>query len=625
MTSTEDWSWSMLEPSTRALFVDAFRPPTGHHVDLAIGTTYTLGLRMLFLPPLAMAAHDREVQLLEDDPDEGHAPVDTLALLESVRRYADRTTVYCHAGAIGSPGSYPRLLTFAEDCVVQVLPPVPGHIFHPKVWALRFRRDDELVHRLVVCSRNLTDDSSWDTLLILDEGSHGAGIAGSPAADFVRTLPGMAVGHIAPDRPAQAMDLADSLRNVWFELPKPFTGGELHPLGLIRDGASAWPLPERPDRAVVISPFLDVPTATRIKARRSPVLVSREETYDLIGANAVRHTDVKVLNPHAEAELATDTSSPRSQPEEVRTGLHAKVLVWDVGSTGHTYTGSANATHAAFNGNVEFGVLLTGPRRVCGVEALLPDGEPSRDRITFGHIIQDHEVPNPEAVEDPKLKAERDAALHHEALLKAGPQLTCEDDDNRYAVSLTFARPLPTSPGTTRVRLVSRPRTDRLSPEHGLWRGVHLTQLTAYLEVVTQVPVHGRDDDLEIASVLKAELVGAPEDRASEVLRSYLGSEESIVRYLRFLLDDADVGSLWDDLRLSEADGTTHTRPPVTFEDLSILEPLLRAAADGSEALDRVEALLRDLGINQDEPGVVSAEFLALWQAVWEATGGERR
>lgn len=615
----------MLEPTTRALFVDAFRPPTGHHVDLAIGTTYTLGLRMLFLPPLAMAAHDREVQLLEDDPDEGHAPVDTLALLESVRRYADRTTVYCHAGAIGSPGTYPRLLTFAEDCVVQVLPPTPGHIFHPKVWALRFRREDELVHRLVVCSRNLTDDSSWDTLLVLDEGPRGEGVAGSPAADFVRTLPQLAEGHIAPDRPGQATDLADSLSDAWFELPKPFTGGELHPLGLNRDGATAWPLPERPDRAVVISPFLDIPTATRIRAGRPPVLVSREETYDLVGGNAVRHTDVKVLSPHAEAELTAEPSSARSRPGEVRTGLHAKVLVWDVGRTGHTYTGSANATHAAFNGNVEFGVLLTGPRRVCGVEALLPDGEPSRDRVTFGHVIQDHEVPNPEAGEDPLQDAERAATRHHEALLQAGPQLTCEvDDDGRYAVSLTFASPIPTSPGTTRVRLISRPRTDRLAPEHAHWRGVHLTQLTAYLEVVTHVPVHGNADDLEIVSVLKAELVGAPEGRAAAVLRSYLGSEESIVRYLRFLLDDVDAGSIWDDMQLSEVDGSMPTRPPVTFEDLSILEPLLRAAADGSEALDRVEALLRDLGIRQDEPGVVPEEFLELWQAVWDATGRGR-
>lgn len=143
-------------------------------------------------------------------------------------------------------------------------------------------------------------------------------------------------------------------------------------------------------------------------------------------------------------------------------------------------------------------------------------------------------------------------------------------------------------------------------------------QLTPYLEIVTHVSVPGQDD-LEVATVLKAELVGAPEDRAAEVLRSYLGSEENIVRYLRFLLDEVEIGSVWDDLHLSDAEGEGPRGPFGTFEDLAILEPLLRAAADGSEALDRVEALLRDLGVRPEEPGVVPEEFLSMWQAVWHA------
>ncbi|MFB9732373.1 phospholipase D family protein [Ornithinimicrobium kibberense] len=591
---------------------------------MAVGTTYTLNLRMLFLPPLAMAAHDREVELLDGTDEADHAQVDTLALLESVRRYADRTTVYCHASGIGSPGTYPRLLTFAEDCVVQVFTPTPGHIFHPKVWALRFRRDAELVHRLVVCSRNLTDDSSWDTLLVLDEGERGTGIPGAPAADFVRALPGMAAGPIAENRPEQAHDLASSLSDVWFQLPKPFTSGELRPLGL-RPAPPTWPMPARADRAVVISPFLDVPTSARIAARTTPVLVSREETYALVGARAVQHTSVKVLSPHAEGEIDGDLGSERVRPSEVRTGLHAKVLVWDEGHTGHVFTGSANATHAAFNGNVEFGVLLRGPRRTCGVEALLPDGEASRDRITFAHVLQDHEITDPDPGEDLALEAEREAELHHEALLQAGPRLLCEqEDEGRYAVSLRFTRPFPAGPGPTRVRLVSRPRTDAAPPDRARWEGVQLMQLTPYLEIVTHVPVPGQDD-LEVASVLKAELVDAPEDRAAQVLRSYLGSEESIVRYLRFLLDEAEIGSVWDDLELEDPAGEGRRGPSGTFEDLAILEPLLRAAADGSETLDRVEALLRDLGAGPERPNVVPEEFLDLWQAVWRASQERRR
>lgn len=119
--------------------------------------------------------------------------------------------------------------------------------------------------------------------------------------------------------------------------------------------------------------------------------------------------------------------------------------------------------------------------------------------------------------------------------------------------------------------------------------------------------------------MLKSELAGAPDDRAGEVLRSYLGSEESLVRYLRFLLDEADVGSVWDDLELGDSEGDRAGARQPTFEDLAILEPLLRAAADGSESLERIQALLRDLGVGPDQPGVVPQDFLQLWQAVWDA------
>lgn len=616
----------MLEPSTRALFVDAFRPPTGHTVDLAVGTTYTLSLRMLLLPPLAMAAHDREADVLDDDAEldepargAGSAPTDTLALLEAVRRYADRTTVYCHTSGISSPGRYPRLLTFAEDCVVQALPRTPGHIFHPKVWALRFRKDEDVVHRLVVCSRNLTEDTSWDTLLVLDEGEPGQGIPGAPAADFVNALPTLAVGAVAQGRPEQASDLAATLQHASFELPPPFTDGRLLPLGL-RPGQAAWPMPIRPDRSVVISPFLDIPTLGRIAGRHAPVIVSRPETYDLVGSRALAHTTTKVLNPYAEAEVAADQrTAPTARHGEARTGLHAKVLIWDQGRTGHVLTGSANATHAAFHGNVEFGVLLSGPGRSCGVEALLPDEEATRDRVTFGHVLQDHAVTEPEPQEDPTEVLRREVELHHEALLLAAPRLTCQRDDDGYAVTLTFERPVPAGPGTTRVRLVSRPRTERQDPDHARWHGVPLLQLTPYLEVFTLLSTDA-DEDLTVVSVLKADLLGAPDDRSAEVLRSYLDSEESLVRYLRFLLDVADEGSFWDDLESRDVEQGAGPAPRASFEDLAILEPLLRAAADGSEALDRVHALLRDLGVGPDDAGAVPAEFLQLWQSVWDAS-----
>lgn len=610
----------MLDPTTRALFSDALRPPSGHTVDLALGTTFTLSLRMLFLPPLAMAAHDRETELPSGDDE---TKPDTLALLESIRRYADRTTLYCHAGGIGPLAEYPRLLTFAEDSLVQVVPRTPGHLFHPKLWALRFKCDGSLIHRLLISSRNLTDDRSWDTLLVLDEDTSGDGIDGTPAADFVRSLPSLALGHIAPGRADQAADLARTLTNARFKPPDPFTAGTLWPLGL--NATNGWPMPAKTDRALVISPFLDAQAAHRAQARARPVFVSRAETYDRVGGRAFSHADVRVLSPHAEAEFAEPSPGNPDRPSEVRSGLHAKVIVWDQGPTGHVFTGSANVTTAAYSGNVEFGVLLTGPRRTCGVEAMLPTDQQTRDRVAFGHILEPHTITDLEPKPDPVFDAERDITRFHEEILRAGPALVVQpQEDGRFTVTLSFASPLPVGPGTTRVRLISRSRVERLPLNEGRWAGVPLLELTPYLELVTRAPIPDREDPLELTCILKAELIGAPDSRSAEVLRSYLGSEEAIVRYLRFLLDEVDSGLAWDELD-PLGPGEPAFAGPQRFEDLAILEPLLKAAAEGSEALDRVQALLRDLEVDRDGSGAVPADFLDLWEAVWSAARGGGR
>ena len=74
------------------MLTDALRPPAGYRVDVAVGTTYSLNLTALLLAPLSFALFD------QGSADELGA-VDPIRLLEAVRRYADRTTVFCKRAA----------------------------------------------------------------------------------------------------------------------------------------------------------------------------------------------------------------------------------------------------------------------------------------------------------------------------------------------------------------------------------------------------------------------------------------------------------------------------------------------------------------------------------------------
>ena len=89
----------MLEPESRLLLLDALRPPSGYAFDRAVGTTFTLDLVALLITPVAFALFDVESE-------EGRIAANPVAVLESVRRFADRITVFTQAGQIKVPAAF---------------------------------------------------------------------------------------------------------------------------------------------------------------------------------------------------------------------------------------------------------------------------------------------------------------------------------------------------------------------------------------------------------------------------------------------------------------------------------------------------------------------------------------
>ena len=87
----------MLGTRERTLLLDSLRPPAGYRLRRAVGTSFTLDLIALLTAPLAFTFFDAH--------DEDGAPVaDPVALLEALRRHAEKVSLFCQAGAIGVPG-----------------------------------------------------------------------------------------------------------------------------------------------------------------------------------------------------------------------------------------------------------------------------------------------------------------------------------------------------------------------------------------------------------------------------------------------------------------------------------------------------------------------------------------
>jgi len=601
-----------LTPETRVLLTDALRPPAGYRVEAAVGTTYSLNLTALLLAPLSFALFD------QGNADEIGA-VDPIRLLEAVRRYADRTTVFCQAGGIHVPSNYRSILTFVEDSVVEVMPFHEGAIFHPKVWAIRFTdQGGTRIHRVIILSRNMTLDRSWDTALVLDEEQDGA-IDAAPAADFVRRLPTLALPGLSAERAAEIEGLASSLSVARLAAPSPFTAGELLPIGMTDDWV--WPFPDKGKRLLAISPFLSKPAIGAISTIAADrTVVSRAESLELVGSKLLAGWNVNVLQRLAETDPGTDLddiSAPTPDGFlESHEGLHAKTFVIDLGGGQSTIvTGSANLTSATWGINVEFDAVLTGPTSTCGVEAML-NGSPEAPGLS--RILEEYSITDEEGAADAAIETSHALEQFHQQLAANEPQLHITSAaDDRVTATLTLTVP-GNPPGETKLWPASLPEQVRSQPLGStLTWTIAPVNITPFIAVETTCGTGAAK--VTRRCVLKAALSGAIDGRRQDAVFSVLRSKEDVLRYLVFLLGDPSYDALFAQLAGVDSERFAGPGwPGLTSADVALFEPLVRATGRDEDALARVASLVEDLRELPNGHQLVPDGFDELWDVVWQ-------
>ena len=343
----------MLAPESRCLFTDLVTPPVGKVFSGGVATTYSLDMTTLLAIPLTLSFADARGS--------EEALSDGVALLESLRRTASRLRVFCERGRIGVPEQKHLLYGLLEDMVVDVDPP-SGGAFHPKVWLLKFTEPsgEGAVYRLLVSSRNITSNNSWDLALHL-EGAPTDAVqeANRPISALLRGLLG------AGRSPSSGTDtllneLAGEVERIRWELPPGYLDVKFHLLGMGRGG---W-LPEPSSSLVVVSPFVSgVALEALAKLSQQPLaLISRSEEMDRLEPSVrERFRTVFTLHEAAETEDGEDVAGSEA-------GLHAKAYIYREWYNTHVVVGSANATVNALLRavNVEFLVELIGKDREVG-------------------------------------------------------------------------------------------------------------------------------------------------------------------------------------------------------------------------------------------------------------------
>ena len=375
----------MLQPTNRLTLIDAMRPPADFRLESAMAVTFTLDLRALLAAPAAMAFTE-SVGTVSDGS--SYEPIE---LLHALRSHANKITVFSQVGEIGLPPSR-RVFAFLERTVLPVDAPLGG-IVHPKVWVLRYEAvgDPTQGHRpvqrlrVLVASRNLTFDASWDTVVRLDEATDAAGALLGSVGELFEGLLGNVVSTVSIDHRDRVLSLSASLETTRFALPMGVDDLRTHVLGLSRKPS---PLPGAVERSLIISPFVSDDFFTRVRPAPVGELVSRPEALDLLRSGTLD----KVASVYAFDDGSTpdvdveQESSSTEDPGRPLVGLHAKVFAFEEGERARLFLGSANATDAAFSSNVEILVELAGPASVLGIDRLC-DGTEDEPGVNGGGIM----------------------------------------------------------------------------------------------------------------------------------------------------------------------------------------------------------------------------------------------
>ena len=370
----------------RISFAESLRPPAGYRTAFVVGTTYTLDLRALLgiCIPLGLGF---EPEALDN--------INPVSLFAALQELQGKMVVFCDKGHInadiGGDARSQGLAILLEDMIHQV------HVnkrhpnrkrrydglssFHPKVWVSEYEPVSGKGHhcyRLIVMSRNLTFDTSWDAAIAIDGHPGSTNACGGHVADFLEFLAlGDSLTSTEKDNTQRRgshsrriLKLAKAMRSVEFEITeRDFDSVDFLPFGPRKDADEGKLLNPYESELVnaryrnllVASPFLS-------DAKDSPLQLFLDKRSGKSGRFLLMSREDSLSHMNDEMRAAYECYAPApwlsdvplegdgdDAPEAANySNLHAKVYYTEESSSKrHLYIGSLNASRNGMVNNVE--------------------------------------------------------------------------------------------------------------------------------------------------------------------------------------------------------------------------------------------------------------------------------
>jgi hypothetical protein len=362
------------------------------------------------------------------------------------------------------------------------------------------------------------------------------------------------------------------------------------------------------------------------------ILISSSDSLDELGTECLdNYPNTYVLDTNATPEPEDQTDNEEKQKdanivdETALQGLHAKLFIAEEGWNAHLFTGSANATNAAFKNNVEFLIQLTGKKSRYGIEQFL---QQSAVETCFCDLLHEYTITDKTETDEIQKRLEQKVENVRRIIARSGMRIEIAGptDTDTYSIKLmkdnTAAIALPVS-----LEIVCWPIA--LNYAHGSapdfeseviahFKDISFDAITPFMAFT----ITAKQDDKTSSArfVLNLPMEGAPTDRKVKVLRSLVQNKEQFIKFLMLLLyeggmDFSDKVSAIKDFLSGKTDLKKGD------SDIFVFEILLRALERNPKKLGQVARLVTDLCNTPDGKECLPDGFEEIWepiQDVWK-------
>ena len=351
---------------------------------------------------------------------------------------------------------------------------------------------------------------------------------------------------------------------------------------------------------LIMSPFIKAKCLTNlIGGREETILISRPDELMKLPVH-VQSKFSSIFTLDDAADFTEEQETKIAEPG--LSGLHAKVVVIDDGWDARVYTGSANATNAAFNGNIEFVTELIGRKKDLGINALL--GEESDNSGSLANLLVPWETPEEPIEKYDSLQEDLEKQLRiYRSQLAAHPmEVVIEPNKDEYRLTLLSKSSLPEFknvvvtgwPGT--LRSENAKELDITNEELIVFPSISLEAITGFIAFELTITDQGRVAQDQFA--LNLPIRNAPKDRFENLLASLLKDKDQVIRLIWLLLQadgEFSTGAL-DIFR--HAKGGVGEASYVVQQP--IFEEIIKSTAGNTNRVKAVIKLVKDLQRSED-------------------------